>query len=104
LASCVDRFSDSCYNSADLTKSEFEDEMSAFAPYFQVIVIILSTALVVAIILQSKGAGLGGLFGGGDSGGMYKTRRGAEKYLFNLTIGLAVAFFIFTLLTFLAAG
>jgi len=78
--------------------------MSQFAPYFQVIVIIISVALIVAIILQSKGAGLGGLFGGGDSGGMYKTRRGAEKYLFNLTIGLAITFFIFTLLTFMATG
>ena len=77
--------------------------MSAFAPYFQIIVIIISTALIISIILQSKGAGLGGLFGG-DSGGMYKTRRGAEKYLFNLTVGLAIAFFVFSLLTFMAVG
>ena len=77
--------------------------MSAFAPYFQVIVIILSIALVAAILLQSKGAGLGGLFGG-EAGSVYSTRRGAEKYLFNATIGLAVAFFLFTILTFLAVG
>ncbi len=78
--------------------------MEAFAPYFQVIVIIISIALVAAILLQSKGAGLGGLFGGSDSGGLYKTRRGAEKYLFNLTIGLSAAFFLFAILTFLAVG
>ena len=77
--------------------------MSAFAPYFQIVVIVLSVALVTAILLQSKGAGLGGLFGG-ESGTMYKTRRGAEKYLFNATIGLAIAFFVFALLTFIAVG
>jgi preprotein translocase subunit SecG len=77
--------------------------MSAFAPYFQIIVIIVSFALVAAILLQSKGAGLGGLFGG-EQGSLYKTRRGAEKYLFNATIGISVVFFVFVLLTFVAVG
>jgi len=77
--------------------------MSAFAPYFQISVIFISIALVVLVLLQSKGAGLGGLFGG-ETGSLYKTRRGAEKYLFNLTIGLSIAFFIFAILTFLAVG
>lgn len=77
--------------------------MSPFAPYFQIIVIIISFALVAAILLQSKGAGLGGIFGG-EGGSLYKTRRGAEKYLFNATVGLSIAFFIFTILTFLAVG
>ena len=77
--------------------------MSSFAPYFQIIVIIISVALIAAILLQSKGAGLGGIFGG-EGAGLYKTRRGAEKYLFNATIGLSIAFFLFTILTFLAVG
>ena len=77
--------------------------MSIFAPYLQITVIILSVALVTAILLQSKGAGLGGLFGG-EAGSTYKTRRGAEKYLFNATIGLSFAFFAFALLTFMAVG
>ena len=77
--------------------------MSTFAPYLQIITIIISIALIVAILLQSKGAGLGGLFGV-DGGGMYKTRRGAEKYLFNATIGLAIVFFTCAVLTFLAVG
>ena len=77
--------------------------MSAFAPYFQISVIFISIALVVLVLLQSKGAGLGGLFGG-ETGSLYKTRRGAEKYLFNLTIGLSIAFFVFAILTFLAVG
>jgi preprotein translocase subunit SecG len=46
--------------------------------------------------MQSKGAGLGGLFGGESS--IYRTRRGLEKTLFNLTIILAVAFFLTSLL------
>ena len=77
--------------------------MSAYASYLQIAVIVLSIALIGSILLQSKGAGLGGLFGG-EGGGFVKTRRGAEKYLFNLTIGLSLAFFTFTILTFLAAG
>ena len=52
---------------------------------------------------ESGGYNDRGLFGG-DGGSMYKTRRGAEKYLFNATVGLAIAFFIFTILTFLAVG
>lgn len=78
--------------------------MSAFAPYLQIIVIIVSIALTVSILLQSKGAGLGGIFGGDGGGNLYKTRRGAEKYLFNATIGLSIAFFLFALFTFLAVG
>jgi len=59
-----------------------------------VIQIILSIALVVAIVLQSKGAGLGGLTGGSDGGGVFRARRGVEKLLFNITIGLSIAFFV----------
>lgn len=84
-------------------KERREETVSSFAPYFQVVVIIIAAALITAILLQSKGAGLGGLFGG-EGGSLYKTRRGAEKYLFNVTIGLSVAFFVFTILTFLAVG
>lgn len=58
-----------------------------------IIQIILSVALVIAIVLQSKGAGLGGLTGGSDGGGVFRARRGVEKLLFNVTIGLSVAFF-----------
>ncbi len=59
-----------------------------------IIQIVLSIALVVAIILQSKGAGLGGLTGGSDGGGVFRARRGVEKLLFNITIGLSIAFFV----------
>jgi preprotein translocase subunit SecG len=62
--------------------------------YLQIVQIIISACLVAAILLQVKGQGLGGIFGGSDSG-IYKTRRGAERTLFNLTIVLVVIFFAF---------
>jgi preprotein translocase subunit SecG len=62
--------------------------------YVNVAQIILSVALVTAIILQSKGAGLGGLTGGSEGGGVFRARRGVEKLLFNITIGLSIAFFV----------
>jgi preprotein translocase subunit SecG len=62
--------------------------------YVNIIQIILSVALIAAIVLQSKGAGLGGLSGGSEGGGVFRARRGVEKLLFNITIVLAIAFFI----------
>ena len=67
--------------------------------YFSIALIITSIALIASIILQSKGVGLGGLTGGGDAGGVYSKRRGVEKILFWITIGLSVLFFILTMLT-----
>ena len=61
---------------------------------FDIALIVLSSALVVAILLQTRGSGLGSLFGGEGMGGQYKTRRGLEKTLFQITIGLSVAFFV----------
>lgn len=53
--------------------------------------IVVSILLIVAILLQNRGAGLGSAFGG--SGGVYLTKRGLEKKLFIATIILAVLFF-----------
>ncbi|MCZ7554138.1 MAG: preprotein translocase subunit SecG [Anaerolineae bacterium UTCFX2] len=61
--------------------------------YIEIALIITSIALIVSVILQSKGAGLGGLTGG-DSGGIFTARRGIEKVLFRVSIGLSVLFFI----------
>jgi preprotein translocase subunit SecG len=60
--------------------------------YLDIAMIITSIALIFSVILQSKGAGLGGL-GGGDTGAVFTARRGVEKTLFRITIGLSVIFF-----------
>ena len=60
--------------------------------YLNVAQIILSTALIIAVMLQVKGGGLGGIFGQADS--VYRTKRGAEKTLFQLTIVLVVLFIV----------
>lgn len=64
--------------------------------YINVALIITSIALIISVILQNKGVGLGGLTGG-DTGGVFTARRGIEKTLFYITIGLGVLFFILTL-------
>ena len=61
--------------------------------YIDIAMIITSIALILSVILQSKGAGLGGLTGG-DTGGVFTVRRGIEKVLFRVTIVLSVLFFI----------
>ena len=60
--------------------------------------IITSIALIASVILQSKGAGLGGLTGG-DTGGVFTARRGIEKVLFWVTIGLSALFFVLAVIT-----
>jgi len=65
--------------------------------YISIALIITSIALIVSVILQSKGAGLGGLTGG-DSGGIFTARRGIEKVLFRVTIGLSGLFFILSII------
>jgi len=64
--------------------------------YLNVAQIIIAIALIGLMVMQSKGAGLGRMFGG--QGSIYKTRRGVEKTMFNLTIILAVVFFVTALL------
>lgn len=61
--------------------------------YINLALIITSIALIISVIMQSKGAGLGGLTGG-DTGGIFTARRGIEKILFRVTIGLSILFFL----------
>jgi preprotein translocase subunit SecG len=63
--------------------------------YLSIAQIVLSVALVLAILLQVKGGGLGGLFGQADS--VYRTKRGIEKTLFQMTIVLAVLFVVISI-------
>lgn len=60
--------------------------------YFSIAQIILSAALILAILLQVRGGGLGGIFGQADT--VYRTKRGVERTLFQLTIGLVALFII----------
>ena len=71
--------------------------------FFYLALIITSVALVLSVILQSKGAGLGGLTGA-DMGGVFTARRGIEKTLFYITIILSVLFFLLCLATVLVTG
>ncbi len=52
---------------------------------------IIGALLIVLILLQQRGTGLSGTFGGGE-GSTYSTRRGAEKIIFTSTIVLAILF------------
>lgn len=57
---------------------------------------VLSVALVAAVLLQIRGGGLGGIFGQPDS--VYRTKRGVEKVIFQLTLVLVVLFAAVSLL------
>lgn len=58
----------------------------------QIVSIVISVALTILILLQVRGGGLGSLLGGDVGGGITRTRRGLEKTLFQITIGLSIAF------------
>jgi preprotein translocase subunit SecG len=65
--------------------------------------IIISVALIASVVLQSKGAGLGGL-SGQESGGFFSARRGIEKTLFYATIAFSVIFFLLAIVAVLLVG
>jgi preprotein translocase subunit SecG len=67
------------------------------ATYLDIALIITSIALIASVVLQNKGVGLGGLTGA-DSGTVFTARRGIEKVLFYVTIGLSLVFFLLTIL------
>jgi preprotein translocase subunit SecG len=59
--------------------------------------IMLSIALVVIVLFQVRGGGLGGIFG--QQSGVYRTRRGVEKVLFRLTIVFVAVFLVISVVT-----
>ena len=63
--------------------------------YLNIIQIIVSVALIALAVMQSKGSSSSRLFGG--DGSIYRTRRGIERTFFNVTIVLAVVFFVMSL-------
>jgi preprotein translocase subunit SecG len=62
----------------------------------RIVQVLLAVFLSVLILLQSRGTGLGSVFGG--DGNVFQTRRGIELTLFKFTIGIAAAFLVVSLL------
>ncbi|MBM3143301.1 MAG: preprotein translocase subunit SecG [Chloroflexi bacterium] len=63
--------------------------------YLLIAQILVAIALIIVILLQVRGGGLGGIFGQPDS--VYRTRRGVEKTMFQFTVGLVVLFVILSI-------
>ncbi len=59
--------------------------------YLTIVQTVLAVLLLAAILIQQRGAGLSGTFGG--EGSVYSTRRGAEKFIFIATVVMAILFF-----------
>ena len=64
-------------------------------PFLSIGQIIVGLALIAAILLQSRGTGLSGTFGGDSA--VYRSRRGVERRLWQFTIILIVLFVLFSL-------
>ena len=64
--------------------------------------VVLSILLIGGVLLQQRGAGLGGAFGGGMEDTTFGKRRGAELFLFRATIVVAILLVLSALLTLLA--
>ena len=71
--------------------------MTALLPYLE---IVISVLLIAGIVLQQRGASLGGAFGADNFASTFYKRRGAEKFLFGATIVLAVLFILVAILNF----
>ncbi|MEK7508685.1 MAG: preprotein translocase subunit SecG [Patescibacteria group bacterium] len=65
-------------------------------PYITIVQIVLAILLIVVILIQAKGTGLGSVFGG--EGNVFRTKRGFEKILFYITVALATGFLATALL------
>ncbi|MCB0114798.1 MAG: preprotein translocase subunit SecG [Caldilineaceae bacterium] len=65
--------------------------------YLMIATIIVAITLIGVVLLQGQNSGLGSAFGGDSS--IYRTRRGVEKTIFNMTVVLATIFLILSLIT-----
>ena len=66
--------------------------------------VVVDISLIVLVVLQSKDEGLGSMFGGSGDMGVFKTRRGVEKTMFQATIVLAVLFLLLSLVAVVVAS
>jgi preprotein translocase subunit SecG len=71
--------------------------------YLLIAQLLVALTLIVLVMLQAKGAGLGNVFGGGDWG-VHRTRRGVEKTLYNATIATSLVFISLCLITVSVSG
>ncbi len=62
------------------------------------VTIIVAVILILVILMQTKGSSFSGAFGG-DTSGIYRTRRGVEKMLFQFTIGIAGLFILLAIVS-----
>jgi len=65
--------------------------------YLYIAQIVVAVALILIVLLQVRGGGLGGVFGQADT--VYRTKRGVEKTLFQLTIALSVVFVVLSIVS-----
>jgi len=65
--------------------------------YLNVAQIVLAIALILIILFQVRGGGLGGIFGQPDT--VYRTKRGVEKTMFQLTIALSILFIVIAIIS-----
>jgi preprotein translocase subunit SecG len=70
-------------------------------PYLAIGQIIVSIALMASILLQARGTGLSGTFGGDSA--VYRSRRGIERRLFQFTVVLGILFVAFSLVAYVFA-
>ena len=75
-----------------LSRATLRAQMETLAATLPYIEITLSLLLIVGIVLQQRGANLGGAFGGDNFASTFYKRRGAEKFLFQATIVVAILF------------
>ncbi len=73
--------------------------MAQWLPALRIVQIILCVAVILFILLQVRGAGLGSAFGGSSAGSVFKTRRGVERLIFNLTITFVILFALVSILS-----
>ena len=78
--------------------------MEALVSALPYAIIILGVLLIVGVVLQQRGATLGGAFGGDNFASTFYKRRGAEKFLFNATVVIAILLVLAAIANFLLVG
>jgi preprotein translocase subunit SecG len=79
-------------------------QLSQWVVPLHVVQIVLAVAVIIFILLQVRGAGLGSVFGGSSAGTVFKTRRGVERLVFNATIVFVILFALVAILSSVIAG